>query len=179
MGVDGRPTTFHDLSAEEIAPGLVLDAPVNGFNGWMGMSIVRTLYHITGDEELGRFYYEELVGARGYLDVTRESIALMYFANETNFSNVNMAFVAAYGLLRYESDPEVGAQIRGILGTELYARRGASGSRAGPAVLRLHLFGIPPCWRDGERRGRAQRGPRDAARVPGSAHLERRRDQLR
>ncbi|MBI2894264.1 MAG: hypothetical protein HYY06_11995 [Deltaproteobacteria bacterium] len=121
VDADGRPTTFHDLSAEEIVPGLVLDAPVNGFNGWMGMSIVRTLYHITGDEELGRFYYEELVGNRGYLDVTQESIALMYFGNETNYSNVNMAFVAAYGLLRYESDPEVGAQIREILGTELYA----------------------------------------------------------
>lgn len=120
---DGRPGTFHDLSAEEIAPGAVLPgAPaINGFNGWMALGIIRTLYHITGDERLGRFYYEELLAGRDYLTSVEDSIAVMYFGEQTNYSNVNMAFVAAYGILRYESDEVIGLRARTILNDHLYA----------------------------------------------------------
>jgi hypothetical protein len=123
MDADGRPTSFHDISAEEIAPGSVLPgAPaVNGFNGWMAMGIMRTIFHITGDEAIARFYYEELVGRRDYLTSVEESIAVMYFGEQTNYSNVNMAFVAAYGVLRYESDSAIALRARGILHDHLYA----------------------------------------------------------
>jgi hypothetical protein len=120
---DGRPTSFHDLSGEEIAPFVVLPGggAFNGFNAWMALGIMRTLYHITGDETLGRFYYEELVGRRDYLRVVEESIAVMYFGEETNYSNVNMAFVAAWGVLRYETDETVAARARFLLESHLYA----------------------------------------------------------
>ncbi|MCC7540683.1 MAG: hypothetical protein IT379_30990, partial [Deltaproteobacteria bacterium] len=121
MDADGRPTTFHDLSAEEVAPGLVLRDATNGFNGWMGLAILRTLFHITGDERIGRFYYEELIGRRGYLDNVEATINAMYLGRMTNYSNVNMAFVSAYGLLRYESDRDIGIRLRVILENKLYA----------------------------------------------------------
>lgn len=38
-----------------------------------------------------------------------------------NYSNVNMAFVAAYGLLRYEADARVARRARSVLEAHLYA----------------------------------------------------------
>jgi hypothetical protein len=120
MDADGRPTRFHDLSAEEITAGLVLDAPANGFNGWMALGAMRTLFHITGEERIGLFY-ARLVAERQYLTVARDSIRAMYTGSDTNFSNVNMAFVAAYNVLRYENDPAIAAEARAILEERLYA----------------------------------------------------------
>ncbi|HEV8320535.1 MAG TPA: hypothetical protein VG389_02900 [Myxococcota bacterium] len=118
---DGRVTSFHDLSAEEVTPGVVFANPTNGFNAWMALGVMRTLYQVSGDEAIGRFYYDELVGARRYLDVAEATLRFMYTGNDTNFSNVNMAFVAAYGLLRYEPEDAVGADARRVLEEQLYA----------------------------------------------------------
>ncbi len=121
MDADGRPVTFHDLSAEEVTPGLILDQPGNAFNAVMSLGAMRTFFHITGDEAIGRYYYEELLGSRGYLDFAETEASVIYMGNTTNFSNINMAFVSVYGLLRYESDPDVAAQVRRTLEGELYA----------------------------------------------------------
>lgn len=121
VDADGRPTSFHDLSAEELAPGVVSSLPTNGFNALMGLGAVRTLFHMTGDEALGAWYYDELVGARNYFGAIEQTVSLMYLANQTNFSNVNMAFVAAYGVLRYESDERIARRMRAALEAHLYA----------------------------------------------------------
>ena len=121
MDADGRPTSFHDLSAEELTPGLVLDNPANAFNAIMSLGAMRTFFHITGDEDIGRYYYEELIEARGYLDLAADDLGIIYMGNTTNFSNINMAFVAIYGVLRYETDPDVAAQVRVALESQLYA----------------------------------------------------------
>ncbi len=123
MDGDGRPTSFHDLNAAELSPGVVLprETNSNGFNALMALGIVRTLFHITGDEDLGRFYYHDLIGQRDYLGSVDQSVELMYAGTKTNFSNVNMAFVAAYGALRYESDQDVGMRLRQALTDHLYA----------------------------------------------------------
>jgi len=120
---DGRPTTFHDLSAEEVTAGGVLPGrpAINGFNALMSMGIMRTIFHITGDDAVGRFYYEEMVGRRDYLSSIEMSVSVMYFGEQTNYSNVNMAFVAAYGVLRYETDGTVAPRIRAILQDHLWA----------------------------------------------------------
>jgi MYXO-CTERM domain-containing protein len=118
---DGRLTTYHDLSAEEIAPGVVWHKPVNGFNGLLALGVMRTLYHITGDAAVGRYYYQELIGARGYLDIIETTLRVMYLGHQTNYSNVNMAFVAIYNVLRYETDPAIGKRLRSILEQQLYA----------------------------------------------------------
>jgi hypothetical protein len=93
----------------------------NGFNGLMALGAMRTLFHITGDTAIGEFYYEELVGARQYLPNVLETAGLMYQNEHTNFSNVNMAFVAAWGALRYETDPVVRTAMNEILEDALYA----------------------------------------------------------
>lgn len=121
VDADGRPTSFHDLSAEEVTPGAVSARPINGFNGLMALGIMRTLYHVSGDAELGHFYYQTLIGDRDYLTSTMNTVRAMYQAAATNYSNVNMAFVAIYGVLRYETDPIIQARIRAILETQLYA----------------------------------------------------------
>ena len=120
MDADGRPTTYHDLSAEEIAPGAVLDEAINGFNGLLGLGIMRTLFHITGDEAIGRFI-RTLVEERGYLDAIRDSASVIYTGPSTNNSNVNMAFVAMYNTLRYEKDEVIFSDLATILHTGLYA----------------------------------------------------------
>lgn len=121
MDADGRVTSFHDLSAEEVAPGTVVPRPLNGFNALMALGALRTLFHITGDETLGRFYYQTLIGDRGYLESVDDTVSLMYQNEMTNFSNVNMAFVASWGVLRYETDDTVRAEILRMLEEDLYA----------------------------------------------------------
>jgi hypothetical protein len=118
---DGRPTSFHDLSAEEITPGVVSTRPINGFNAVMALGIMRTLYHVSGDPEIGHFYYQSLIGDRDYLTSAMSTVRLMYQGTSTNYSNVNMAFVAIFGVLRYETDPTIQARIRDVLETQIYA----------------------------------------------------------
>lgn len=167
VDADGRPATFHDLSAEELAPGLVIEGVRNGFNAWMALGIVRTLFHITGDERIGRAYYDELVGARGYLDAVRESVSLMYLGTETNFSNVNMAFVAAYGLVRYESDPEVGAEIRELLDGQLYSPgRARQAEGLGQSFFDVIFAGFGPSGATGPGRAGLERGLRTLREHP-------------
>ena len=97
----------------------------NGWNALAALGAIRTLYHITGDAEVGRYYYTELVGNRQFpvLAVSGPArVRAMYQdgSAQTNFSNVNMAFVAAYGVLRYESDPTLRATYENLLATELW-----------------------------------------------------------
>ena len=118
---DGRPTTFHDLSAEEYAVGVVSARAVNGFNALMALGIVRTLLHVSGDPALGDWYHGALLGTRNYLAAIEQTAGLMYTGTNTNYSNVNMAFVAAYGLLRYEPDARIARRARALLESTLYA----------------------------------------------------------
>src|SRR6185503_14201939 len=98
----------------------------NGWNALAALGVMRTLYHITGDAAVGRYYYNELVTNRNFplLAVSGPArVSAMYQDSgnlDTNFSNVNMAFVAAYGVLRYESDPELRAKYESLLATELW-----------------------------------------------------------
>ncbi len=120
MDADGRPTTFHDMSAEEISAGVVFPRPLNGFNALLGAGIIRTLYHITGDKELERFFYQELMDRRAYLEIIEKTVGAMYLSKQTNYSNVNMAFVGMYNLLRYESDSALARRMQRILHKQLY-----------------------------------------------------------
>ena len=173
MDADGRVTTFHDLSAEEITAGVVFPRPLNGFNALLGAGIIRTLYHITGDPQVERFYYQELMDRRGYLDIIEKTAGAMYVGNQTNYSNVNMAFVGLFNLLRYESEDKLAAVMQRILDKQLYnpgksrqagglkqaffdvifaglAPAGSSGSSGtwavSDALVSLKEFSSPPYW---------------------------------
>jgi hypothetical protein len=130
MDADGRPTSFHDLAAEQLIPGMISDYPVNPFNAVMALGAMRTLYQITGDADIGAYYYDELIGARGYLELAQESLSLVYFGVGTNYSNVNMAFCAIWGLLRFEPDLGIADAVRGTLVDQLYPESDQSGRSA-------------------------------------------------
>ncbi len=97
----------------------------NGWNALAALGVMRTLYHVAGDEAIGHYYYAELVGARDFPTLATSGpvhVGAMYQEGnpDTNFSNVNMAFVAAYGLLRYESDSALRTTYAAILENELW-----------------------------------------------------------
>jgi hypothetical protein len=120
VDADGRPTSYFDVAAEVLTPDIINDYPINPFNAVMALGAMRTLYQITGDEDIGRFYYDELIDERGYLQLASESLGALYFGDATNHSNVNMAFVAVYGLLRYEPEPDIATAVRELLEGQLY-----------------------------------------------------------
>src|SRR6185503_14553852 len=72
----------------------------NGWNALAALGVMRTLYHITGDAAVGRYYYTELVTNRNFplLAVSGPArVRAMYQDSgniDTNFSNVNMACCA-------------------------------------------------------------------------------------
>ncbi|MEN8180977.1 MAG: hypothetical protein ABFS46_00420 [Myxococcota bacterium] len=110
----------------------------NAFNGLLALATMRTFCHVSGADDVCSFYYDELVDTRRWpeqllqtpislhdlpagsqnvvfnlLGFPRELEALgslgIDFNFETNYSNVNMAFVGFHGLLRYEPDPALRA----------------------------------------------------------------------
>jgi hypothetical protein len=112
---DGRLTAFHDLNPRELVPGLVVGADEtaqNGFNATLALAIVRAAYHVSGDEELGRWYYEDLVAKRNLPALTGLNPGLIFTGESTNFSNVNMLAIAYATLARVETDPAVRAQLQ-------------------------------------------------------------------
>jgi hypothetical protein len=134
---NGCLTRFHDLNPREVpqanGPPLVLaedSNSLNAFNALAALGIIRTLYHISGDDSLRAFYYDTLVTARDYPGLLTTGLARLknMFANlcllnecvVTNFSNVNMAFVAIYGVLRYETDATVLATVRAAMESDLW-----------------------------------------------------------
>ncbi len=121
VDADGRLTSFHDIAAEILTPGMVSTIPINPFNAAMALGAMRTLYQVTGDEDIGRFYYEGLIEERGYLESAADRLNLIWFGTATNHSNINMAFVSLYGLLRYEPEVEIATAVRTMLETQLYA----------------------------------------------------------
>jgi hypothetical protein len=154
------PTRHLDLNPRIVpiggSPPLVLSGDADDQNGWNALAalgVVRTLYHITGDEAVRAYYVDELVGARDFprLMVTGPAhVGAMYQdgAFDTNFSNVNMAFVSAWGLLRYETDPDLRARYREIFASELWDRGhphdGASLQQAFFNLVRSGLTGDDP-----------------------------------
>ncbi|HUT52229.1 MAG TPA: fibronectin type III domain-containing protein [bacterium] len=124
---DGRLVQFCNVhpnvvSYGEGCPGFaVMDQPTISFEAIMGLGFIRVLYHITGDEKLRAYYYDELIERRRWHEFILESpwtMADMGYA--TNFSNVNMVFVAYYNAIRYESDPAVRLNLQMSLETVLW-----------------------------------------------------------
>ncbi|HUT55042.1 MAG TPA: hypothetical protein VM658_16755 [bacterium] len=86
----------------------VFDEPVNPFSAIMGLGFIRVCYHITGDEDIRDFYYQELIGKRKWHLFLRDStLPISDLGYATNYSGINMAFIAFYNAIRYETDPAV------------------------------------------------------------------------
>ena len=157
----GCKVSFHDLNPREINDtGSIIVLPEssssqNSFGALASLGIIRTLYHVSGDDGLRTYYYAELVGRRGYPSLLTGGVATlsdMYLAT-VNFSNVNMAFAAIYPLLRYESDPALRSRYRDVLDGQLWQ----PGSRLVTAKkMKQAFFGL--VWA-GLRHGGTDPGP--------------------
>lgn len=107
---DGRLTSFYDLNPRNIGPGPPLPESAtlrNGFNAAMALGVIRAAYHVTGNEDLGRFYYEELVGRRDLPAQMALNAGLLFIGAPTNYSNANMLAIALATIGRVETDPYV------------------------------------------------------------------------
>jgi len=127
------PTKHLDLNPRIVPvsgqPPIVLSAGSSNQNGWNALAalgVVRTLLHITGDAALRDYYYDELIAQRNFPRLMVSGpvhVGAMYqdgSAGDTNFSNVNMAFVSAWGVLRYETDPDLRATFHQMFDSELW-----------------------------------------------------------
>ena len=133
MDADGRPTYHHDLHPLSLEKFYLTSpsAQYNVFNVLMALGILQGLYHIAGDAELEAFLYEELMGARGYLELAKVAdpdAALDYvlIGEHTNFSNVNMIATALWLGIHLQPDPEVAGVFRDYLEDRWWAREGES-----------------------------------------------------
>jgi hypothetical protein len=169
---DGRLTNFHDLNPRSLSPmgdPLEPESPIlNGFNALLALGVIRAAYHVTGDETIGRYYYEELIGRRKFVaEPTLATVGLMYLGARTNYSNVNMAALGFATLCRFETDAYVNAEVQVALRESFWdagSERDAShveqawfdviyGAYAGnppdtiPTRVRANLAGFPvaPC----------------------------------
>lgn len=107
---DGRLTSFHDLNPLQVTPDGVLpeDGTLrNGFNAAMALGVIRAAYHVSGDPEIGKYYYEDLVGKRDLPAQAATSPGFIFVGAATNYSNVNMLAISLALIGRYETDAYV------------------------------------------------------------------------
>jgi hypothetical protein len=108
---DGRLTRFYDINPRTLSPGgppLPEESTIrNGFNAAMALAIVRAAYHVSGDPDLGRYYYEELVGRRDLPAQMAQNAGALFVGVPTNYSNANMLAISLALLGRIETDPYV------------------------------------------------------------------------
>jgi hypothetical protein len=115
---DGRLTSFHDLNPRQLVPDSVLPESLdlrNGFNAAMALAVIRAAYHVSGDPQVGKYYYEELVGRRDLPGEAASNAGFIFLGAATNYSNVNMLAIALATLGRFETDPYVRKQLGATL----------------------------------------------------------------
>jgi MYXO-CTERM domain-containing protein len=132
---DGRPTFHHDLNPYSMEK-LYMDprsGSYNRFNLLMAIGVIKGLHHVSGDERLEEYLYQELFDKRDYLDmVNREEGAVdyIYMGINTNFDNPDMTALALWLGLYLENDPEVTTVLRTFLEDGWWRREGESHTAA-------------------------------------------------
>ncbi|MCB9786146.1 MAG: hypothetical protein H6744_05560 [Deltaproteobacteria bacterium] len=133
MDADGRATFFHDLNPLSLEKVYISpdEGNFNMFNLLMAWGIIKGLLHVTGDERLEAFLYEDLLDQREFprkVDEREAAGALdyMYSGLRTNFDVPDMTAVVLFLGIWLETDPEVAAPLRGYLETGWWQRPGES-----------------------------------------------------
>ncbi len=134
MDADGRPTFFHDLNPYSMEKVYVPQdgGSYNIFNLTLALGIMKGLFHVTGDETIETYIYDELMHDRGYLDMMDRSVDdwavldYIYADRKTNFSNVNMAATGIWLALYTESDGGVAAPLENFLEQRWWNRQGVT-----------------------------------------------------
>ncbi|MBZ0274414.1 hypothetical protein K8I61_20450 [bacterium] len=121
---DGRLTQFHDIHPRDMGSFVIPEflGVGNGFNALMALGIVKTIAFITGEERF-RDFFAEMIEDRGFLDYVDQTVFLTNNGPLTNWSNVNMMFVAIYPLLRYEADRDLRAYWQKVMADDLWGSR--------------------------------------------------------
>ncbi len=167
---DGRLTSSHDLNPRELEGTILPTFIGNGFNAVAALGIFKTIALVTGEERF-RDFFVDMMGSRHFPRFVDQTFK---YSNTgpiaSNWSNVNMAFVAIFPLLRYEADPEQQSYWRTVVLRDLWqgwlpgwsvARTnlgffgviysafapGATDNQAADAAAHdLHHFGTPPVY---------------------------------
>ena len=117
---DTRLTGAHDLNPLEFE-GMILPPIIgNGFNSVAALGIFKTIALVSGEQRF-RDFIDSMINEREFLKYVDQTFR---FTNTgpfaTNWSNVNMAFVGIYPLLRFEADPELQSYWRKVLRRDLW-----------------------------------------------------------
>jgi hypothetical protein len=106
IDVDGEPTRYGNFSATPLR--------VDGFSAILALSVIQTAYGITGDERFSQYYAKRLVEEERYHRVARRwlQVGLRVFRNHINY---NMAFLALYILIAFETDAQLKSLYLGLL----------------------------------------------------------------
>jgi hypothetical protein len=121
---DGRLTSFGDLNSRMISSSgapLPEDSTLrNGFNAAMGAAVIRAAFHVSGQQDIGEFYYQDLIGKRDYPKDIATNAGAVFLGPKTNYSNVNMLAMALATLGRTETDPYVRAKLSDALRAQFW-----------------------------------------------------------
>lgn len=122
MDADRRATFFHDLNPFSLEKVYVdpEGGTFNMFNVVMAWGIIKGLHHITGDERLEAFLYDDLLDERAFpAKITDRDapgvIDYMYAGLKTNFDVPDMTGVVLFLALWLEKDPAVTAPLHDYL----------------------------------------------------------------
>jgi hypothetical protein len=131
MDADGRPTMFHDLnplSIEKVYLPLG-SSEFNVFNLFMAVAVMKGLHHVSGDPDIEKYLYQELLGNRDYLGKIKafdgpDAFNYIYMGHQTNTDNPDMTSVALFLILYLETDPGVIEPVRRFLEEGWWAPKG-------------------------------------------------------
>lgn len=131
MDADGRPTYHHDLNPLSMEKFYVPpdQGAYNLFNLMMSWGIIKGLHHVSGDESLEAFLYEDLLAEREYpaklnKEHADEPLDYIYLGYNTNTDNPDLTAVALWVALYTENDPETAAPIRRFMEESWWDRDG-------------------------------------------------------
>jgi len=115
VDVDGRPTRWGMWAPERLNHDPAWRAE-RGLNSLEVLSYLKVAAHITGDSTYERAYRELVTDHHYALNTLRQRVVPGDFPGaENNHSDDELAFLAYYNLLRYETDPGLRALYLGSL----------------------------------------------------------------
>ncbi len=128
MDADGRPTKYHDLNPKSVEKIYMPNdsSTFNRFNTVAALGVMKGLYHVSGDPELERYIYEDMLDKREFLDMlSREKGAVdyIYLGKGTNFDDPDMTAIALWLALYTENDPDVRKPLEDFLENGWWAPR--------------------------------------------------------
>jgi len=119
MDADGRPTFHHGLNPKSIEKFYVPNdsKDFNKFNLIMAIGVIHGLFHVTGDEDIEEFLYNEMLYSRNYLNMVNMTSAegsfdYIYKGTNTNFDAPDMISIALWMGLYLENDKAVSSVLR-------------------------------------------------------------------